>query len=104
MKAEIMIRAERPDDASTITDIVLRAYAGVAYSDHREHLMVERLRGTDAYSPSLSLLGEIDGEVAGHVLLTRACIFGERSSVETLALAPLSVVPEFQFHGVGKRH
>ena len=65
--------------------------------------MVEQLRGTSAYIPSLSLLGEIAGEVAGHVLLTRACILGAQSSVETLALAPLSVVPEHQSRGVGKR-
>lgn len=103
MTAEIMIRAERPDDAPTITDVALRAYVDVAYSDHREHLMIERLRRTSAYSPTLSLLGEIDGEAVGHILLTKALILGAHSSVETLALAPLSVVPEYQSRGVGKR-
>jgi predicted N-acetyltransferase YhbS len=103
MEAEIMIRAERPDDAPTITNVVLRAYANVAYSDHREHLMIERLRGTDAYIPALSLLAEIDGEATGHILLTKACILGAHSCVATLALAPLSVVPEHQACGVGKR-
>lgn len=103
MKAAILIRAERPDDGPTISDVVRRAYADVAYSDHREHLMIERLRGTDAYIPALSLLAEIDGEAVGHILLTKAKIVRARSSVSTLAMAPLSVVPEHQSLGVGKR-
>ena len=103
MQPYVTIRVERPDDSPTISDIALRAYANVAYSDHREHLMIERLRGTDAYSPALSLLAEIGGEVVGHILLTKAHILSARSSVATLALAPLSVVPEYQSCGIGKR-
>jgi predicted N-acetyltransferase YhbS len=103
MEIAISIRAERLDDAPTITNVALRAYANVAYSDHREHLMIKRLRETNAYDPALSLLAEIDGEAAGHILLTKACILGTHSSVVTLALAPLSVVPERQSCGVGKR-
>lgn len=103
MEAKMIIRAERAGDAPAITDVVLRAYADVAYSDHREHLMIERLRGTDAFSPEFSLLAEIDGEAVGHILLTKAYILDPDSSVATLALAPLSVVPEHQSCGVGKQ-
>lgn len=102
MRAAITIRAERPDDNATISNVVRRAYAGVAYSDHREHLMVNRLRETDAYDPELSLVAEKDGELVGHILLTKAHIVGEQSSVVTLALAPLSVAPEHQSNGIGK--
>ena len=98
-----VIRSERPDDGATISDLVVRAYADVAYSDHREHLMIARLRGTAAYDPALSLLAEIGGEAVGHILLTKAHILTARSPVETLALAPLSVVPEHRSRGVGKR-
>ncbi|UAJ10257.1 GNAT family N-acetyltransferase [Glacieibacterium megasporae] len=101
MASSITIRAERPGDAATITDIVRRAYADVSYSDHREHIMIDRLRETDAYLPSLSLLAEIGGEPVGHILLTKAAIVGGGRVVTTLALAPLSVVPEFQRRGVG---
>lgn len=102
METKIIIRPERPDDSCRIADVVRRAYAQVAYSDHREHLMVERLRSTAAYIPSLSLLAEIDGEAIGHILLTRAFIRNQRAAVATLALAPLSVIPDFQHCGVGK--
>jgi predicted N-acetyltransferase YhbS len=103
MAAEITIRTERPDDAPAIADVVVRAYADVTYSDYREHLMIERLREADTYSPELSLLAEIDGEAIGHILLTKAYILCPNRSVATLALAPLSVVPEHQSRGIGKR-
>ncbi|MBY9063428.1 N-acetyltransferase [Sphingomonas yunnanensis] len=103
MKAAIAVRAECPGDVPAISEIVVRAYDNVIYSDHREHLMIERLRGTGAWIPPLSLLAEVDGRAVGHILLTRASICGSGSCVETLALAPLSVVPDYQSRGVGKR-
>jgi predicted N-acetyltransferase YhbS len=100
---DITVRAEASGDAPRIEDIVRRAYADVPYSDHREHLMVERLRATDAFLPALSLIAEIEGKPAGHILLTRARIQEGDTSVETLALAPLSVVPEYRGRGVGSQ-
>jgi predicted N-acetyltransferase YhbS len=99
----IIVRSERPGDAGRIADVVRRAYADVAFSNHREYHMIDRLRETVAFIPALSLLAEIDGEAAGHILLTRAEISGDNAAVATLALAPLSVAPEYQGRGVGKR-
>jgi predicted N-acetyltransferase YhbS len=97
----VTVRQERFDDAAIVRDVVRRAYTAVPYSDHREHLMVERLRGTEAWLAALSLLAEAEGEVVGHILLTKARI-GEGATARTaLALAPLSVVPEAQRLGVG---
>ncbi|UAK24847.1 GNAT family N-acetyltransferase [Sphingomonas nostoxanthinifaciens] len=103
MDPAIAIRAERPEDGPTIGDIVRRAYAAVPHSDRREHLMIERLRESDAFIPALSLLAAVNGAGVGHVLLTRAHIQSERSSMPVLALAPLSVVPEWQSRGIGTR-
>jgi predicted N-acetyltransferase YhbS len=100
--SNITIPTELPADAPTIANVVKRAYADVAYSDHREHLMIERLRQTNAFLTALSLLAEIDDEPVGHVLLTKARIRDRDATVETLALAPLSVVPERQGRGVGR--
>lgn len=102
MTSAITIRAERADDAATITSVVQRAYARVAHSDHREHLMIARLRQTDAFLPMLSLLAEVAGQPAGHILLTRAHIRDGDAQVETLALAPLSVIPGYQRRGIGR--
>lgn len=103
MTLAISIREERSEDAQTIAALVRRAYAAVPYSDHREHRMIERLRQSNGYVPQLSLLAEVGDEAVGHILLTEAQIGSDLSSVTTLALAPLSVAPEYQGRGVGKR-
>lgn len=59
--------------------------------------MVAALRNSEAFIPELSLVAEIDGVLAGHILFTKARV----GVCEVLALAPLSVAPEFQRQGVG---
>ena len=97
----ISIREEVSTDAHVISEVIRRAYEHVAFSNHREHLMVNRLRASSAYIPQLSLLAEADGGPAGHLLLTRIVIRDGERSTPSLALAPVSVVPEFQRCGVG---
>jgi predicted N-acetyltransferase YhbS len=99
----ITVRPEQPEDAPTVRRLVIEAYAGVVHSDHREHLMVERLRGSPAYLRELSLLAEVDGHAAGHLMLTRIAVADGTDRHEGLALAPLSVAPPFQGQGVGAR-
>jgi predicted N-acetyltransferase YhbS len=97
----ICIRDERRGDEFAISSVVQRAYADVAYSDHREHQMVDRLRLGNPSHTAVSLLAEAQSHAVGHVLLTHAVIRDGPKSVPTLALAPLSVVPELQDRGVG---
>jgi predicted N-acetyltransferase YhbS len=97
----ISIRQEQRDDIAAIADIVRDAYLDVRYSNHREHLMVERLRASAAFVPQLSLVAEIGGRLAGHVMLTRIRIRHRDGDTESLALAPLSISRAFQRQGVG---
>jgi predicted N-acetyltransferase YhbS len=101
MGTPIRVRSERDDDLVAIADVVRRAYADVEWSDHREHLMIDQLRQSEAFLPLLSLVADADGEAVGHLLLTRAWIGTGTEATATLALAPLSVVPELQNRGIG---
>jgi putative acetyltransferase len=49
----------------------------------------------------LSLLAEMAGHIAGHVLFSQLTIEGRDGLLSALALAPLAVVPEFQRQGIG---
>jgi predicted N-acetyltransferase YhbS len=98
----LLIRSERDDDRGKITGVVTQAYAVVLWSDHREHLMIDRLRETEGFVPALSLVAEVNGDAVGHLLLTRAWIGTGTSATTTLALAPLSVMPDRQSQGIGK--
>lgn len=93
----MVIRQEEAKDHSGVYSLVKTAFATAAHTDGTEHELVNALRGSDAYIPELSLVAEINGQLVGHILFTRADIGG----VTVLALAPLSVLPEYQRQGVG---
>ena len=99
---DVRIREEMVEDRRAVAEVVEAAFESVEYSDHREHLLVERLRGSNAFIPQLSLVADVAGAIVGHVLLTRAEIQGARPDV-SLALAPLSVAPGYQRRGIGSQ-
>ena len=63
--------------------------------------MVERLRNSKAFIPELSLVAELAGQIVGYILLTKIEIKNEQQVFKSLALAPVSVLPEFQNKGIG---
>ena len=95
------IRQEQTSDYRQVSDLIEEAFLPLAESEHDEHLLVERLRSSDAFIPQLSLVAEADRHIIGFVLMTLAEICSETQSTETLALAPVAVLPAFQHRGVG---
>lgn len=58
---------------------------------------MNRLRKSEAFIPELSLVAEIDGKIVGQVLFSKIKV-GDTVQV---ALAPVSVLPEYQGKGIG---
>lgn len=85
--------------------MIAAAFADVAESDHREQLLVERLRRSKGFVPQLSLVATDDNErIVGYILLTKVEIVAENgASATSLAVAPLAISPEFQKRGIGGR-
>ncbi|MGL4737199.1 MAG: MYG1 family protein [Cellulosilyticaceae bacterium] len=98
----INVRAIEADDTSKVYDVVQTAFASAEHADGTEQDLVVRLRADEkAYVPELELVAEQDGQIVGHVLFTKAAIAEDGKSAETLALAPLAVLPDLQKSGVG---
>lgn len=101
----MIISAETPADVAGIAAVTHAAFgANVAHPSPLDSLgrpvevgLVEKLRGSDAWLPSLSLVAREGTEIVGHVLGTRAHV----GNVAVLALGPLSVAPELWKRGVG---
>ncbi|WP_343307229.1 N-acetyltransferase [Chitinophaga niabensis] len=70
-----------------------------AFKREEEAILVDRLRTSPMYVPSLSLIAITGQRIAGHILFTEIKIGGR--NVKALALAPVSVLPEFQQQGIG---
>ena len=60
---EIRIRQEQKSDYRAVYALIELAFRNMEESDHSEHHLVERLRKSDAFIPSLSLVAEVDGVV-----------------------------------------
>ena len=98
----ITIRQETPHDHATVYELIREAFATVEESDHHEQDLVERLRHSSSFIPELSLVAETEqGELVGHILLTRIHIINDAQAFHSLAVAPLSVLPLWQRQGIG---
>jgi len=98
---QIQIRQEQPADYPFVFNLIEAAFKTMKYSNHTEHFLVERLRKSEAFIPELSLVAVNDSQIVGHILLSIVKIKNEDSIFESLSLAPVSVLPEFQRKGIG---
>lgn len=75
----------------------------LAFGQKAESQLINRLRKTDEFIPELSLVMEKDNTIIGHILFSKIKIVGEKKSYSSLALAPMSVHPDYQKQGVGSQ-
>ncbi len=98
------IRQEVEADYLITEQVIQKAFETAEMTDYNEHHLVARLRKSDAFIPEFSLVA-IDPKtdaIIGHILLTKISIQGENQTHESLALAPVSVLPEQQQKGIGQ--
>ena len=91
----MILRQELPKDYETVHHLIADSFATAEHSDGNEADLVAALRTGPSFVPALSRVAEVQGEIVGHILLTKAHV----GSTTVLALAPLSVKPQFQRQG-----
>lgn len=101
---EIKIRQEHPNEYETTEEIIKRAFFNEEYSDKNEHVLVSKIRKSDTFIPELSLVAiNQSNDIVGHILLSEIKIVNDDNAVKSLALAPISVTPEYQNKGMGSQ-
>ena len=103
----IHIRQERPADHYTVEELTRDAFWCNNWEPEPGitdvHLLVHRLRGAASFVPELSLVAEVNGQIAGHIIYTVSKIVSECGTEhEMLTFGPLSVHPLYQNKGIGK--
>ncbi|MEL6222347.1 MAG: N-acetyltransferase [Cyanobacteria bacterium J06627_8] len=91
----VHVRPEQLEDYEAIAHLYTEAFDG---NDEAE--LVERIRSSDRYCPSLTLVAEWDGIVVGHLMLSHADLIGTEV-FKILILAPMAVTPEMQNRAIG---
>lgn len=96
----VTIRQEQKSDYRKTKEVVKKAFLNEEYSDKKEHELVKRIRECNAFVPELSIVA-VDEEIVGHIMLSKITIEKDGASVDSLALAPVSVATGHQKKGIG---
>ncbi|MGG0706195.1 GNAT family N-acetyltransferase [Bacillus paramobilis] len=96
----VTIRQEQKNDYRKTEEVVQQAFLHEEFSDKTEHELVKRIRKCEAFVPELSIVA-VDEEIVGHIMLSKITIEKGATSVESLALAPVSVARGHQKKGIG---
>jgi predicted N-acetyltransferase YhbS len=101
MNQTITIRKEESFDHNWVIELTEKAFETLEISDHNEGKLVDKLRKAPTFIEELSLVAELNGQVVGHILFTPIIIDNGQQQFQSLVLAPVSVLPEFQKMGIG---
>ena len=100
----IIIRSETPADYRTVENLTREAFWNVYRPRCLEHYVLHTFRRDPAFVPELDLVMERDGEIIGHIMYVRSTIRTEDGrEIPIMTFGPLSIVPELQRQGYGKR-
>ena len=100
---EVVLRSEQPGDRDAVLALTAEAFAvspvtGMPVEGEPVEVRVLReLFAAEEYLPEFSIVAELDGEIVGHVISTRAWV----EDLELLGLGPIGVTPRLQRHGIG---
>jgi putative acetyltransferase len=93
---EATIRAERPEDADAITKVVT-----VAFGSPFEGGLPTAIRSSPNFVPEWSLVAELNGRIAGHVMVSYVTLSHEGTERRVPSLSPLAVAPDLHGQGIG---
>ena len=103
MRKDIIIRRETEDDRPRVEEIVRRAFYNLYIPGAAEHYLVHIMRSHPDFIQELDLVLELEGQVIGAIMYTRAHLVDERGEErEILTFGPVCVLPEYQRMGYGK--
>ncbi len=95
---KIQIRPENKNDYKIISMV-----NDMAFGQEAEGILIEKLRKNQKFIKELSLVACMGNEIVGHILFFPIKINSEKDSFDSLALAPMSVITEFQELGIGSQ-
>jgi len=102
----MLVRRETTADHAAVHALHRDAFAHGPTQDGRpasdgsiEARLVDELRAEGDLLPALTFVAELDGEVVGHLAMSRATV--DDRPGEVVGLGPIGVLPEHQRRGVG---
>lgn len=99
----LIIRNEREADWKAVENVVREAFWDVNVPGCDEHYLAHMLRGHEDFVHELDLVAELEGQIVGSVMYTRAKLTDEAGHArQILTFGPIAVLPEFQRRGISR--
>lgn len=97
------IRNETPADYRAVETLTREAFWNQNVPGCHEHYLVHRMRSHPDFVSQLDFVLELDGEIIGSILYTKATLVDEQGCEKTvLTFGPVSIAPRHQRKGYGK--
>jgi len=99
----IKIRNEEETDYERVEEITRKAFWNLYIPGCNEHFLVHVMRSHKDFLPELDLVIEVDNQVIGNIMYTKAKLVDESGEEKgILTFGPVSILPEYQRMGYGK--
>lgn len=103
MEENIIIRNEKKEDWEIVERITRQAFYNLYVPGCVEHYLVHIMREHEDFIPELDFVLELDGQVIGNIMYTKAKLTDENGTEkEILTFGPVSIHPAYQRMGYGK--
>lgn len=103
MEENIIIRNEKKEDWELVERITRQAFYNLYVPGCVEHYLVHIMREHEDFIPELDFVLELDGQVIGNIMYTKAKLTDENGTEkEILTFGPVSIHPAYQRMGHGK--
>lgn len=99
----IIIRNETPADYRKVEHLIREAFWNQNFPGCDEHYLLHKMRDHEDFIPELDLVLELNGELVGSIVYTKATLVDEqRQKKEILSFGPVGILPQYQRKGLGK--
>jgi putative acetyltransferase len=103
-KKIINIRNEEETDYKTVEEITRKSFWNLYIPGCNEHYLVHVMRSHEDFLPMLDLVIEVDGQIVGNIMYTKAKLVDEAGEEkEILTFGPVCILPQYQRLGYGKQ-
>ena len=103
MGENIIIRNEKKEDWELVERITRQAFYNLYVPGCVEHYLVHIMREHEDFIPELDFVLELDGQVIGNIMYTKAKLTDENGTEKKiLTFGPVSIHPAYQRMGYGK--
>jgi len=104
MSEKMRIRNEWKTDHRRVEEITRKAFWNLYVPGCAEHYLAHVMRDHEDFLPELDLVIEDDGQVVGNIMYTKTKLIDESGrEKDILTFGPVSVLPEYQRKGYGKK-